>query len=179
VRTHKKQILILQEDHNFQKKLVMACRSLGEIVSAKTPAEALETISLRHFDMLLLQWDVFLPDGALNFNAFSQLQPQSKKIALFQVPELSCVVSAMKAGFDDILWAKIAPVFLYKKIKNALALSPANRIRHTHLFPLLESQAQRSLDEKATLVQARKDFYGLFLKKILIYTNWVFSKSCG
>ena len=168
----KKQILILQEDPIFQKKLEMACRSLGEIVSAKTPAEALEAISLKKFDMLLLQWDILFPDGALNFNILRQLQPGSKKIALFQVPELSSVVSAMKAGFDDILWSKIVPTSLRKKIKNALAQSPAHGIRHTHLFPLVESMAQRNLDKNATLFQARKDFYTLFFKKILIYTNF-------
>jgi DNA-binding response OmpR family regulator len=149
----------------------MACGSQVNTVCVQTPEEVLEAISVKNFDLLLLQWDFLSSEGSLNFNILCQLQPESKKIALFQTPDLPSVVLAMKMGFDDIVWAKIGPVSLNQKIKDALAHSQAKKIRHTHLSPLVDSLAQRSLDKKATLFQARREFYRLFLQKILINTS--------
>jgi PleD family two-component response regulator len=163
--------LILQMDSVFVKCLEMACGSMANTVSVQTPEEALEAISLKNFDLLLLEWDFLSSEGSLNFKTLCQLQPESKKIALFQIPDLPSVVLAMKMGFDDILWAKIGPVSLNQKIKDALSNTQTQKIRHTHLSPLVDSLAQRSLDKKATLFQARREFYRLFLQKILINTS--------
>ena len=168
---HKKEVLILQVDPIFVKCLEMACGSLVNIVCVQTPEDVLEAISVSNFDLLLLQWDFLSSDGNLNFKILCQLQPESKKIALFQTPDLPSVVLAMKMGFDDILWAKVGPVSMNQKIKDSLAHSQAPKIRHTHLSPLVDSLAQRSLDKKATLFQARREFYRLFLQKILINTS--------
>ncbi len=168
---HKKDVLILPMDPIFAKCLEMACGTLANTLCVQSPEEVLEAISLRNFDLLLLQWDFLSSDRNLNFKTLCQLQPESKKIALFQTPELPSVVLARKMGFDDILWAKIGPVSMNQKIKDTLAHSPAQRLRHTHLSPLVDSMAQRSLDKKATLFQARREFYRLFLQKILITTS--------
>jgi len=171
VNDQKKQILILQQDPNFADSLETACVPLGDTVSFQNTAEAMEAISLRNFDLVLLQWELFSDEGSLDFRTLCQLQPLSLKMALFKTPELTSAVLAMKMGFTDIIWFQMDPASLVQKIQDSLTRNQVKKPIHTHLSPLMESLVRRSLDQKATLFQARRQFYRMFLNKVLDNTD--------
>lgn len=166
-----KQILILRKDPAFIEKLELYCHSIAFVSSVQSLEDLLEAISLKKFDLLLLQWDFFSLDNSFDFNTIEQLQPETAKIALFQNPELSALVSAMKIGCIDAIWPYIEPNEMLIKIQDALSGKRRIEIPHTHLSPIVESLARQSFEQKATLFQARKAFFHQFIGMILDNSN--------
>jgi len=166
-----KQILILQKDPAFIEKVETVCPSYVVITPVQSPEDALESLSLIKYDLLLLQYDLLSCSKTLEVHTIEQLQPGRPKIALFQTPELSSLISAMKAGFMDVIWHFIELDEMALKIQDALFENRSVEIHHIHLSPMVESLARQSLNQKATLFQARKAFFHRFISLIRDKSN--------
>lgn len=166
-----KQIFILLTEPLFRKSLEMVCHSLGTLRSSSDAEDAWLSLASNRYDLLLIQWDSIAPSGPLDFQKLCLLQPHGVKVVLFQTSDLSSVISAMKMGFDDVIWTQMEHSALTRKIKASLSGNRRKGRGYTHLSPMVETIAKQSFDKKDTLSKARKSFYRVFIKMLLDQTR--------
>jgi DNA-binding NtrC family response regulator len=168
---NKLKIFILEDDTYFRNILQEVCGSLGEVFAVGEIESALNILEKQSFDLLLLDWHLNQARLSPLSSFIENFQTGIRKIALFTVPDLPNVISAIKGGNCDILWAAQEKSILKEKIKECLAL-PAN-VRYTHSFisHLAETLTEKAMIQKTSLFQARREFSKTFLQQILSQQN--------
>ncbi len=166
IRSNQK-ILILEDDLCFQTILQDVCQPFGKVFAVGDVESALDLLEKQSFQLLLLDWH-------LNQACFSPLllflenfQAGAKKIALFKVPDLPSVISAIKAGNYDILWATQEKRVLKRKIKACLSQPLNSDYAHSFVSHLTEILTEKAIIQKTTFFQARREFSKTFLHQIL------------
>src|SRR5258708_28948628 len=113
-------ILILAVDAHFRETLENVCSEIGETVMVSNVESALNYLTKKPFQLLLLDWHLNLRDIPTLYSNIESFQSQACRIALFTLPDLPSVVAAMKSGASDILWAGQEKRILREKIKKCL-----------------------------------------------------------
>jgi DNA-binding NtrC family response regulator len=160
-------ILILEDDTCFRGILEGVCAEMGEVVSAADRDSALAFLSEKNFDLLMLDWHLIQPDLSTVRSTVENFQPGAYQVALFTVPDLFNVITAMKSGMSDILWAAQDIASLKAKIEECLAHVKPAQFTHSLVSQLAESLTEKAMVQKTSLFQARKEFSRTFLHQVL------------
>lgn len=160
-------ILILEDDTCFRGILENLCQELGETIAVADIETALSHLTKQTFQLLLLDWHLNPSDATSLYSAIENFQSNACRVALFTVPDLPNVISAMKAGASDILWASQDKNTLREKVREALALTKPANFSHALVSRLAETLTEKALIQKTSLFQARKEFSRTFLQQIL------------
>jgi len=164
-------ILILEDDAWFREILESLCSEFGEITTGTNIETALNHIATCPFKLLLLDWHLCQPDASAFFSTIKNFQADVSCIALFTVPRLSSVITAMKAGASDILWASQEKSVLKAKIEECLAREKPQVFDHFCATQLADNITEKAMTRKIPLFQARKEFSKTFLQQVLSHDN--------
>jgi DNA-binding NtrC family response regulator len=160
------QILILEDDAYFRGILESVCNTMGSAVAVSDVHSASSFLTKQIFHLLLLDWHLNQADLSTLFSTIDNFQPKAQRIALFTVPDLNNVITAMKSGASDILWAALDRESLKMKIQDTLSQSH-KPVRSNSLSRLADSITEKAMDQKTSLFQARREFSRTFLQQIL------------
>ncbi len=160
-------ILILEDDAYFRNLLQKVCGEIGESFAVADPQSALNLLAKHPFHLLLVDWHLNKSDLSSFYSAIENFHPNVPWVALFTVPNLASVISAMKSGAADILWATQETGVLKEKIKGSLQKPRAPIYAHSLVSRLTESLTERAVSQKIPLFQARREFSKTFLRQIL------------
>jgi DNA-binding NtrC family response regulator len=160
-------ILILEDDAYFRGILQNVCGEMGETFAVGDPKAALNLLAKHSFQLLLVDWHMNKSDLSAFYSAIENFQPNVPWVALFTVPNLAAVISAMKSGASDILWAAQESGALKEKIKGSLGKPKTPVYAHSFVSRLTESLTERAMTQKIPLFQARREFSKTFLRQIL------------
>ena len=168
---HKSQILILEDDAYFRNQLESSCPETADIEAVGDVQSALGLLSQRNFNLIMLDWHLIQAD-LLSFNStIENFQTNAVLMSLFTVPDLANVISAMKLGASDIIWAAQDPKAMREKIVEALFIPKPKDIAHSFVSKLAESLTEKAITQKTTLFKARREFSRTFLHQILTQQN--------
>ncbi len=160
-------VLVLEDDAYFRNVLQNVCGELGEAFAVGDPKSALNLLAKHPFHLLLVDWHLNKSDLSSFYSAIEHFHPNVPWVALFTVPNLASVISAMKAGAADILWATQDAGALKEKIKGSLHKPRVPFYAHSFVSRLTESLTERAVSQKIPLFQARREFSTTFLRQIL------------
>ncbi len=160
-------IFILEDDAYFRTILQEVCESLGEVFAFGDIESALDVLEKQSFKLLLLDWHLDQARHSPLFSFVENFQAGSQKMALFTVPDLPNVISAIKVGNYDILWAAQDKNVLKEKIKECLSLPSKSHYAHSFISHLADTLTEKALMQKTSLFQARREFSKTFLQQIL------------
>ena len=161
------QILILEKEGYFQNLLEGICVDFGQTTTVATADEALSHLTKTSYRLLLLDWNLVQSHLSPISSALETFQETARVLALFVSPDLPGVISAMKSGVSDVLWAAQKRDDLQDKIRENLATDRPAAINHSFVSRLAESLTEKSVVQKTTLLDARKEFSRTFLSQIL------------
>jgi DNA-binding NtrC family response regulator len=162
-----RKILILEDDAYFRTILQDVCEPLGLVFAVGDIETALDLLEKQSFQLLLLDWHLNQIRHSPLFSFIENFQASAKKIALFTVPDLPNVISAIKAGNCDILWAAQDKRILREKIKECLSQPLNSDYAHSFISHLIETLTDKAMIQKTTFFQARREFSKTFLHQIL------------
>jgi DNA-binding NtrC family response regulator len=113
-------IYVIDDEASIREGIVMAFRKLYRVEAFATAEDALETMTIAHPDLVLL--DVFLPgmDGMEALRQIRQSHPDTLVVMVTALGETERVVSAMRMGAYDYVVKPIHPDTLEITIRNAL-----------------------------------------------------------
>ena len=155
---HKSQILILEDDAYFRNQLESSCPEMADIEAVGDVSSALGLLVQHNFDLIMVDWHLIQAD-LLSFNStIENFQPNVVLMSLFTVPDLANVISAMKLGASDIIWAAQDPKAMKEKIIEALSVPKPKAI-------------EKAMTQKTSLFKARREFSRTFLHQILTQQN--------
>jgi len=160
-------ILILESEVSFRDRLKGICSEIGKTWVADDMASALDLLTRRSFDFLLLDWDLIQSDFSVLLPMIDNFQPDALRIALFKTPQLYAVIAVMKAGMNDVFWKSQNLRVLKGKMKEALSRGKPSTIAHSYISQLAEYLSDRAMVQKTSLFKARKEFSKTFLSQIL------------
>lgn len=161
-------ILILEDDGFFRDVLKGVCADFGQTAAVGDVESALSLITQQNYQLLLLDWHLVQPHKNSFYSAVDHFQPGVIQLALFTAPDLNNVITAMKTGVSDILWAAQEKEDLKARISESLAHSKPSAIPHSFVSRLAESLTDKAMVQKTSLFQARREFSRTFLHQILI-----------
>lgn len=161
------QIFILEDDGYFSDILKGLCEELAPTIVAKDMESALGVLTQQSFRLLLLDWHLIQKDALSIYSTISNFQANVPQIALFTVPDLSNVITAMKSGVREVIWAAQDKEKLKEKIKDVLSEEKSVPIAHAFVSRLAESLTEKAMVQKTSLFQARREFSKTFLKQVL------------
>jgi DNA-binding NtrC family response regulator len=160
-------ILILEDDTCFREILENICSPMGETLAVGDIESALGLLAKQSFQLLLLDWHLNQSGLSSLYSIIENFQANTKRIALFTVPDLPNVIAAMKAGASDILWAAQEKNVLKEKISECLSQSTSPVFSHSFVSRLAETLTEKAMVQKTPLFQARREFSKTFLQQIL------------
>lgn len=160
-------ILILEDDAYFRGILQNVCSEMGDAHAVADPKSALSLLAKHSFQLLLVDWHMNKSDLSAFYSAIENFQPNVPWVALFTVPNLAAVISAMKSGASDILWAAQDAVVLKEKIRDSLGKPKSPVYAHSFVSQLTESLTERAMTQQIPLFQARREFSKTFLRQVL------------
>ncbi len=160
-------ILILEDDTYFRTILKDICEPLGLVFAVGDIESALNLLEKQSFQLLLLDWPLHQARLSPLFSHIENFQVGAKKIALFSLPDLANVISAIKAGNCDILWSTQDKRVLKEKILDCLSQTSDDNYSHSFVSHLAETFAEKALVQKTSFFQARREFSKTFLQQIL------------
>ncbi len=160
-------ILILEDDAYFRDILQDVCETFGEVFAIGDIQSALDLLEKQSFELLLLDWHLNRVYFSPLLSLVENFQTNAKKIALFTVPDLPNVISAIKAGNCDILWAAQEKRLLKAKIEECLSQPLNFHYPHSFISHLAATLTEKAMVQKTSLFQARREFSKTFLRQIL------------
>lgn len=163
----KHQILILEDDGYFRGILNELCSELAPTIAVADVESVLGLITQQSFNLLLLDWHLIQQDTFALYSNLENFQPNASRLALFTVPDLTHVITAMKAGASDVLWAAEDKEVLRTKIEEVLHQEKPIPIAHAFVSRLAESLTEKAMSQKTSLFQARREFSKTFLQQVL------------
>lgn len=163
----KPKILILEDDGYFRELLNGICSEFAPTEVVADLGAALGVLTQQSFSLLLLDWHLIEQDTLAFHSTLENFQANASRLALFTAPDLSHVISAMKAGASDVLWAAEDKPSLRAKIKAVLDQEKPVPIAHAFVARLAESLTEKAMSQKTSLFQARREFSKTFLQQVL------------
>ena len=160
-------ILILEDDTHFRAILQDVCEPFGWVIAVGDIESALNLLEKQSFQLLLLDWHLNQARLSPLLSFVENFQAGAKKVALFTVPDLPNVISAIKAGNCDILWAAQEKKVLRAKIKEFLSQPLNDDYTHSFSSHLAETLTEKAMIQKTSFFQARREFSRTFLQQIL------------
>jgi DNA-binding NtrC family response regulator len=167
----KHHILILDDDAYFRNQLVSSCPEVAQIESVGDVESALGLMAHHSFDLILMDWHLIQTDLSSFYSTLENFQANAVFMALFTVPDLANVITAMKSGARDIIWAAQDSATMRAKIVEALSIPRTKAIAHSFVSKLAESLTEKAITQKTTLFKARREFSKTFLHQILTQQN--------
>jgi len=164
-------ILILEDDAYFRNQLESSCRETAQIESAGDVELAVGLMAHHSFDLILADWHLIQNDLSSFYSTLENFQANAVLMALFTVPDLANVITAMKSGARDIIWAAQDPGAMRDKIDEALTIPRTKSIAHSFVSKLAETITEKAMTQKTTLFKARREFSKTFLHQILSQQN--------
>ena len=161
------QILILEDDGYFRDVLKSLCSEMAPTIAVGDVESALSTLTQNTFRLLLLDWHLIQREQASLFSTIENFQPNASRLALFTAPDLPNVITAMKSGVNDVLWAALDKDSLSGKIKEVLTREKPIPIAHAFVSRLAESLTDKAMAQNTSLFQARREFSKTFLQQVL------------
>ncbi len=162
-------IFIFEGDAVFRSTLEVICSRIGDTTAAETAESAIQTLTRQNYDLLLLDWK-FNKDKDWALFLFSEIddfQSKAERLALFPAQDLGDVVSAVKSGFRDVLFAGQDQAVLEKKIRESLADSTPKKSAHHTPTSADNALIEKAYYQKQTLFQAEKKFTKYFLERLM------------
>lgn len=120
----KAKILILEDDACFREVLEKVCGQAGEVDAAGDFDSALVSLTKKSYDLLLLDWHLYRRQWESLSSTLENFQPNALRIALFTVPDLQNVITAMKSGICDIFWPAQDSAVLLENVQTCLLGPP-------------------------------------------------------
>jgi len=161
------QILVLEDDGYFRDILTGLCSEMAKTTAVADLESALGMLTHQSFQLLLLDWHLIQRNPASLYSTIENFQPNAVQMALFTVPDLPNVITAMKSGVIDVLWAALDRESLAERIRNVLLQDKPVPIAHAFVSRLAESLTEKAMAQKTSLFQARKEFSKTFLQQVL------------
>ncbi|HUO56969.1 MAG TPA: hypothetical protein VMV05_02220 [bacterium] len=165
------EILILERDTYFRNLLEGICVDFGKTITVSNLDMALSHLTETPFRLILLDWNQIHPHFLSIYPALQTFQTEARVLALFMAPDLTSVITAMKSGISDVLWAAQKRETLLEKIRETLSGDQPTTFNHSFVSRLAQSLTEKSVVQKTTLFAARKEFSKTFLTQILAHNG--------
>jgi len=115
-------VLLVDDEKDFLNIMVQRMEARGfDITTAESADQALSIIETKHFDAIVMDFQMPGMDGMKALKAIKSKKPESQIILLTGYATIEKTVEAMKAGASDFLEKPADIEVLAKKIKKAKA----------------------------------------------------------
>jgi CheY-like chemotaxis protein len=162
-----KRVLIAEDDAAIRDILVRACEGVAVSVAARDGETAREALATDAYDLLFMDWQLSADGGAELMAQAARLQPGAWRIALFTVPSVDALVSAMRSGAHDAWWVARGMEPRSGLLREWLDKPPVSK----GFPPLLVSRLADSMSAKAAarrtdFFEARREFSKVLVREI-------------